>query len=185
MKIPVGISNRHVHLTKEIYDKLFDIEITKRNDLSQKREFASNMTVTIETEKSKIDNVRVIGPLRDYNQVEILRSDAYILGINPPTRRSGELEYSENITLTTKKGKVTLKSCCICQEFHIHMNYDFAKIYNIKDKDIIKVLVNTSKKAIIFAHVKITENGVLEFQIDRDDANSLDLKQGDNVEILL
>lgn len=185
MKINVGISNRHVHLTKEVYDKLFSKEISKRNDLSQKGEFASNEVVTLENDGKKIENVRIVGPLRSYNQVEILRSDCKVLGINPPTRRSGDLKESTDITISTKLGKINLKSVLICQEFHIHMDNEFAKKHHIKDKDILKVLVNTDKKALIYAHAKVTENGVLEFQIDRDDANSLNLHYGDKVELLL
>ena len=88
MEIPVGISNRHVHLTKEDYNVLFgDIELVKERDLTQYGEFASTSYVNIITPKSKIDHVRVLGPIRSYTQVEISRTDAYTVGLNPPVRR--------------------------------------------------------------------------------------------------
>ena len=75
IKVTVGISNRHVHLTKEIYEYLFDEEISMKYKLNQGDDFAANQTVTIKSAKGKFDNVRIIGPFRDYNQVEISKSE--------------------------------------------------------------------------------------------------------------
>lgn len=112
----IAVSNRHVHLTKEIYDELFDEALSIKRPLNQIGEFASFQTVTLKTEKAEIPNVRVIGPLRKYNQVEISRTDAYTLGLNPPVRQSGDLEDSETITIIGPKGEVTLKDACIQAE---------------------------------------------------------------------
>lgn len=103
----IAVSNRHLHLTKEVYDQLFDEPISMKRPLNQIGEFASFQTVTLKTEKAEIPNVRLIGPLRAYNQVEISRSDAYLLGLNPPVRQSGDLEDSETITVVGPKGEVT------------------------------------------------------------------------------
>ena len=104
----VAISNRHVHLTKEVYDKLFDKAISIKWPLRQIGEFAADQLVTLKTKEGEIANVRVVGPVRDYNQVELLPSDRKILGINPPVRSSGDLEDSESITIVGPKGEVTL-----------------------------------------------------------------------------
>ena len=72
-KVSVGVSNRHVHLTEETYKMLFDEELTKKNDLNQIGQFASNQTLTLKTEKTEIPNVRILGPFRSYNQIEILQ----------------------------------------------------------------------------------------------------------------
>lgn len=90
MKVLLGISNRHVHLTEEDYKTLFnDAPLEKVKDLVQPGEFASNQKVSIKTEKSTINNVRLLGPLRKYSQVEISKTDSFTLGIKPPVRNSG------------------------------------------------------------------------------------------------
>ena len=110
MKVSIGISNRHVHLTQEHLNILFgnNFELEKIKDLNQPGQFVSNSTVTIKTEKSEFQNVRVVGPTRDYTQVEISKTDAYFLKINPPVRESGNLENAESIKKLhdTKKANI-------------------------------------------------------------------------------
>ena len=183
-KINVGVSNRHVHLTKEVYERLFSVPIFKKNDLHQISEFASNQVVTIKTDKNCISNVRVIGPFREYNQVEIMRSDAYKLGINPPVRKSGDLKISETVTLVGDKGEVTLENCCIIADRHVHMNLEKAHELGVKEDQKVKINVVGDKAGVLFAHIKISENGFYELHIDFDDANAFGLKNGDEVEII-
>ena len=102
MKVNIGISNRHVHLTKEDVEILFGHDLTKLRDLVQAGQYACHELVTIKTEKDQIENVRVLGPTRNYTQVEISKTDAYKLGLNPPIRTSGDLANSENITIANK-----------------------------------------------------------------------------------
>ena len=101
MKISVGVSNRHVHLTEKDLFTLFGngYQLENVKNLNQPTQFASNSFVTLKTAKGVLKNVRVIGDIRPYTQIEISRTDAYQLGINPPIRDSGDLENSENITL--------------------------------------------------------------------------------------
>ena len=184
MKIPVGISNRHIHLEKEIYDLLFDEEMTKRNDLNQPGEFASNQVLTIKTDKSKIDNVRILGPFRDYNQVEISKTDAYLLGINPPVRKSGETENSSSITLVSSKGEVSLDNAVIIAERHIHMTNDFANQNNFFNNQKLYIKIDGEKPGIIEVKVKTSDMAFLELHLDTDDANAFLLKNNDEVEIV-
>ncbi len=183
-KVKVGVSNRHVHLTEDVYNQLFQFPLTKKQDLSQIGDFAANETVTLKTEKGSIQNVRIIGPFRNYNQVEISNSDARKLGIHPPVRKSGELENSEEITILGEIGSVTLKDVCILSERHIHMSPFEAKIWKVKDKQKVQVKINGSKSGILDAYIKISENGVLAFHVDIDDANAFLLEQNDEVEVL-
>lgn len=183
--ITVGISNHHVHLTEETYNMLFSTPIKKKNDLHQIGEFASEQMVTIETEKGRIERVRVLGPFRTYNQVEISRTDAYQLGICPPVRKSGDLQDSETVTLIGDKGKVTLKNSCILANRHVHMNPDIAKNLKVSDNQQVKFIVNGDKACIWYAYIKISDNGFYELHIDFDDANSVGLKNGDEVEMII
>ena len=111
MKISIGVSNRHVHLTKEHLNILFGegYGLEKKNDLTQPGQFASTALVTIKTEKSEISNVRVLGPVRPYTQVEISKTDAYKLGLNPPVRNSGDLKDSAPITIVGPNGSVNVE----------------------------------------------------------------------------
>ena len=179
----IAISNRHVHLTKEIYEKLFDEPLSMKKPISQIGEFASNQTLTIKGPKGMIEKVRVMGPHRDYNQVEVSKSDAYILGIEPPVRESGDLEDSETITLITPKNEITLENVCILAERHVHMNDKMAEELGLKNDDLVKLIINNDKGGEMEAFVKIKSNGFFEIHIDRDDANAFLLKTGDEVEI--
>ena len=97
MKVSVGVSNRHVHLKKTDLEKLFGkgYELENIGDLNQPGQFKSSSLVTIKTKKSEINKVRVLGPIRDYTQIEISKTDSYKLGLNPPVRNSGDLSDSE------------------------------------------------------------------------------------------
>jgi len=183
-KVPVGISNHHVHLTKEIYEQLFQSDFLKMRDLKQKGEFASNQFVDLKSPFGMIQHVRVLGPFRQYNQVEISQSDAFHLGLKPPVRKSGDLENSETITLVGDKGEVTLKNVCILAENHIHMSNEDLKKYDVTNDSIVKVLVEGKREGMLFAHIKASENGVLEFHIDRDEANAFCLENESELTVL-
>ena len=124
MEIKVGISNRHVHLTKEDVDILFgrDYKLTPRNYLDQPTQFAAEETVTLKTDKNIKQYVRIVGPTRNYSQVELLEGDKDYFGINPPVRNSGDLDKSESITIIGPKGYVNKKNICIIANRHIHIN---------------------------------------------------------------
>ena len=183
--VKVGISNRHVHLTKEVYKTLFSSELTKKKDLTQIGDFAANETVTLKTKKGIIENVRIIGPYRNYNQVEISKSDARELGLNPPVRKSGDLENSETITIIGEKGEITLENVCILAERHIHLNPSDALNWQVKDGDMVSVSVKGDKSCLLNAHIKVSENGVPAFHIDTDDANAALLNNDEKVEVIL
>jgi len=184
-KIGIGVSNRHVHLTKDTYEKLFDVPLEKVKDLNQIGEFASNQFVTLKTLKGELVKTRIVGPFRKYNQVEISKSDAYFLGLNPPVRKSGDLAHSESITIVGKIGELTLENSCILSERHVHINTKDKDKYGVEDGEIVQVKIDGKRSAIIDAHVKITDNGYFEMHIDRDEANAFLLNNGDEGTLIL
>lgn len=181
MKIRVGVSNRHIHLCKKDADMLFgtDYEFKKRNDLSQVGEYACEEVVKVSTSKGEFPYVRVLGPLRDYTQVEISQDDAMVLGIDPPIRDSGDLENSESVWISGPNGKIYKENCCIRANRHIHCN----KLDNIghNNRDIVKVVVNG--KIMDDVHIKMGDNFKLELHIDKSDALLYGLNNGDYIEI--
>ena len=187
MKVSIGVSNRHVHLTLEHLKILFgnDFELEKKNDLTQPKQFASTSLVTIKTNKSEINNVRVLGPLRPYTQVEISKTDAYKLGINPPIRDSGDLKDSSPITIIGPNGVVELEEGCIIPTRHIHILPSQVSMYNLEGIDIVNVKINGEKGGILSnVHLKVSDEAYFELHIDTDDANAHLIKNGDIGEIL-
>lgn len=183
MKLKVGVSLRHVHLKEEDYKELFDEPLSVKDYLNQPGQFSANQTVTLEKNNKTIENVRVIGPCRKYTQVEISRTDAYYLKINPPVKSSGELSEAEEITIIGPKNAITRKACIIADR-HIHITKEEREKYNLKE-DTYQVRVNGEKGGIL-SNVKIKEapNSYFELHLDSDDANAFDLKQDDEVEII-
>lgn len=182
--INARISNRHVHLTKEVYDLLFDEELTKKYDLNQIGEFASHQTLTIRNNDKVIENVRVLGDFRNYNQVEISKRDARILGVNPPVRRSGDLEDSLNITLETDKASIEVKGLIIANR-HVHINSKDAQKFSVEDKQQVKIKFEGVKSGVIDAEVKVSDNGFYEFHMDTDDANAFLVEDNDKVTMIV
>ena len=180
MKVTVAISNRHVHLTKETFNKLFPGEkLESKRDLNQVGEFASFHTVDLECNGQKIEHVRVVGPFREYNQVELLGSDLSLFKLNAPTRRSGVLEDTPGITIINNDKKVTLDGGVIRAERHIHINTKDADKMGLKERDVVIV---HGKNKDFDANVKVSDNGYFELHIDKDEAVEYGLETGDEVE---
>lgn len=173
MKVNIGVSNRHVHLSEEVFNKLFnDKKMEKVRDLTQIGEFASNLIVSLKTNKGIIENVRVLGPIRNYTQVEISKTDAYKLGLNPPVRESGEIEDSENITIIGDN-EVYVEECCIIASRHIHATPDDVEKYNLDPNKKYSVRVLGEKGGVMDnVSIKVSDKYVFEMHIDTDDANA-------------
>lgn len=187
MKVQVGVSNRHVHLTKEHMEILFGkgYNLEKIKDLKQPGQFASNSKVTLKTDKSTLENVRVLGPVRNYTQVEISKTDAVKLGINPPVRESGDLKGAAPITIIGPNGEVYLEEGCIIADRHIHITPTQKEMYGLLDKDKVNVLITGGKGGILTGvTLKVSEQSYFELHLDLDDANAHLISQDDIVEIL-
>lgn len=183
-KVNVMISNRHVHLTEDDYNKLFDKPITIKKELNQVGGFAANEVVNIKNGDKVIENVRIVGPFRSYNQVEISKSDARKLGLNPPVRRSGDLIGAENIEIFTEKGSILVSGAIIANR-HVHMNPSDALKYGVVDKQKVVLKIDGDKSGTMDAEVKVSEDGYYEVHIDTDDANAFLLNNNDEVTLIV
>ncbi len=180
--IKIGVSNRHVHLKESDFKILFGENacLEKSSDLTQPGEFASTSKVLIKTLKDEIPNVRVLGPFRNYTQIEISKTDAFKLGINPPIRESGDILNSEGIKLIGPNGSVDLNEGCIIATRHIHLTNSDIKKYNLEGIKYVDVLVDGLKGGILKnVSLKVSDNYSFEMHIDTDDANAHLIKQGD------
>ncbi|MBQ7975982.1 MAG: phosphate propanoyltransferase [Clostridia bacterium] len=186
-EIKVGVSQRHIHLSREDLDTLFGkgYELTHKKTLMG-REFASNEVVTLVGPSLKaIENVRILGPVRKNTQVEISRTDTFVLKVSPPVRPSGNVEGSEKIVIVGPKGSVYLKEGVIIANRHIHLTPDYAASQGIKDNDYVDVEVDGIKPTKFFdVQVRVRDDFNVEMHIDTDDANAAGIRNGDRVKIL-
>ena len=186
-KIKIGVSQRHVHLSREHLDILFGkgYELTVKKVLMG-REFASNEVVTLVGPSLKaIENVRILGPVRKNTQVEISRTDTFLLKVSPPVRPSGEVAGSEKIVIVGPKGSVYLKEGVIIANRHIHLTPEYAEKHGIKDNDYVDVLVEGIKPTKFYdVQIRVRDDFNIEMHIDTDDANSAGLKNGAKVKII-
>ena len=186
-QIPVGISNRHLHMKQEHINMLFGdgYQLTVLKDLSQPGQYAAKETVTIVGPLGIIQNVRILGPARPDTQVELSITDGYTLGITLPVRESGNIAGSPGLTIVGPKGIVRLEQGAICAARHIHANPAEAAKLGIKDKDIVSVKAE-GERALIFNNVlvRVSDKYALDFHVDVDEANAAGLRMGDYVKLL-
>ncbi|MGE5702028.1 MAG: acetate/propionate family kinase [Clostridia bacterium] len=187
MKVPVGISNRHLHISEEHLEQLFGkgYKLRKLRELKQVGQFASEETVTLVGPKGTISNVRILGPVRKQTQVEISRTDGYLLGVEPPIRDSGDLEQSAGVTLVGPKGTVTLEEGVIIAFRHIHFSLEDANHFGVADKELVSVAVG-GLRSLVLENVlcRVHKDYRLEFHIDTDEANAAGLTNGMEVEVI-
>ncbi|GGK12508.1 propanediol utilization phosphotransacylase [Caldalkalibacillus thermarum] len=187
-KIPVGISNRHVHLSPEHLEQLFGkgYELTELKPLSQPGQFAAQETVTLVGPKGEIPKVRILGPARGHTQVEISKTDSYKLGVNPPVRDSGDIEGTPGIKIIGPKGEVELDKGVIIASRHIHFHTSDAEKFGVKDGDRVRIRAG-GERAVIFENVlcRVSDNYALDCHLDTDEGNAAGLKTGDYVELIL
>lgn len=184
MKIKVGVSNHHVHLTKEALFILFgdDYELHNKRDLLQKGQFAAEETVDLECNGKKLEHIRIIGPCRNYTQVELLERDNEYFGINAPVRSSGDLANSENMTIIGPKGIYFAQASTIVADRHIHMSEEDLKVFNVHKGD--NVIVKCDNGVMMDnVHIKSDDTCVLEFHINKDEAEDLGIETGMEVTI--
>ncbi|KRM06310.1 MAG: phosphate propanoyltransferase [Liquorilactobacillus ghanensis] len=175
VKIPVGISNHHIHLTETDYKKLFPHEAIKvKKELNQPGEFASEQMVTIKGPRGKIARVRILGPFRSHSQVEVSLTDARKLGIKVPIRLSGNLDNTPGIDLESEYGSLHLNDGVIVAKRHIHMSEKEAALLGVKKGDTVSVSVDNAERPIVFQNVEIRpgKNFKLEMHLDTDEANA-------------
>lgn len=180
--IPIGVSNRHIHLSTGDLETLFGkgYELTPIKDLSQPGQYACKEVLTIVGPSMRpIENVRVLGPVRSRSQVEISATDSYVLKVKPPVRESGKIEGSAPIRIIGPKGVVELSEGCIIANRHIHMSPEDGERFGVKDGDYITVDVNGKRRTRWFdVQVRVHKDFRLEMHVDTDDANACGIGNG-------
>ena len=186
-KVPIGISNKHLHLSEQDLATLFGAghKLTPYKELVQPGQYAAHEQVDIVGPKGTFKNIRIIGPTRPKTQVEVSLTDARALGIDPPVRESGKLDGSPGVKLVGPKGEIILASVTIAALRHIHLSPEQAKEAGLQDKDLVDVKTS-GKRPLIFEDVLIRsgEGHFREFHIDTDEANAAGIANNDEAEII-
>ena len=186
-EIPVGISNRHIHLSQADLDALFGAgyQLTKMKDLSQPGQYACKETVTVVGPKGAIEKVRILGPVRKATQIEVIAGDSFKLGVAGEVRMSGDLAGTKGVTLVGPKGSVQTKEGLIVAQRHIHMTLADAARLGVKDGDIVDIKVSGPRGGT-FANVAIRANdsSALECHVDTEEANAMGLTSKSTITIV-
>ena len=180
--IPIGVSNRHIHLSQSDLETLFGsgYELTPIKELSQPGQYACKELLTIIGPSMRpIENVRVLGPVRKSSQVEISATDSYVLKVKPPVRESGNIKDSAPIRIVGPKGVVELNEGCIIANRHIHMSPSEAQVFGVSDGDYVDIDVNGKRRTRWFdVQVRVHKDFRLEMHVDTDDANAAGIGNG-------
>jgi putative phosphotransacetylase len=185
--VPIGVSARHIHLSTEHMDRLFGQghQLKVMKDLSQPGQFAAEETVAIVAAKGIIDKVRILGPARSHTQIEISRTDAFSLGVNPPVRESGKIDGTPGLKVVGPQGEVELEKGVIVAARHIHLQTSEAEKWGIRDKQLLRVKLS-GERPLIFEDViaRVSEQFALDMHIDTDEGNAAGVKTGDIAQIV-
>ncbi|GLB32733.1 phosphate propanoyltransferase [Lacrimispora amygdalina] len=187
LTIPVGVSNRHVHLSQEDLDTLFGkgYELTNMKELSQPGQYACKEMVTVCGPKGAIEKVRILGPVRKQTQVEILAADCFKLGRNTTPEMSGELAGTPGITLVGPKGTVETKEGLIIAQRHIHMSPADALKFGVHDGETVKIETEGIRGGIFNnVAIRVTETSALECHLDTEEANAMGLSGSSKITIV-
>jgi propanediol utilization protein len=184
----VNVSARHMHVTPADLEVLFGpgAKLTKLKDLYQEGEFASEQLVTIVGPRQRIiPNVRILGPTRNYTQVELSYTDGVYLGIDLPLRISGNHEGTPGCTILGPRGAVNLSKGVIRAERHVHMSNDDMAHYGVRDGDYMRLRID-GPCGLLFDRVKVRFHPkvVLEVHIDTDEGNACDLESATHMELI-
>ncbi|HSK04614.1 MAG TPA: acetate/propionate family kinase [Kofleriaceae bacterium] len=178
--IPVGVSVRHVHLSRAACDALFGpgYELTRRRDVSQPGQYVTRETIDLIGPRGELHGVGIINPLRAETQVELSRTDAIHLGVDPPLRQSGMLDGTPGLRMRGPRGELAIPQGVIVAQRHVHMSPDDARRFGVASGDVIQVQAGGDRKATFGdIVVRVGPSFALDLHLDTDEANGAGLDE--------
>ena len=187
LKVQVGISNKHIHVSEAHLQALFGAghKLTVKKELTQPGQYAAEEMLDVVGPKGTMKGIRILGPCRKESQVELAQTDARTIGLSLPVRESGVLDGSPGVKLIGPKGEVQLEKGAIIALRHVHLSPAEAAKAGVKDKDLVSIKVS-SNRPLIFENVLIraVEGFVNECHVDTDEGNAAGLSNDDLIEII-
>ncbi len=188
LDIPVGVSNRHCHLTEEHFKILFGAGAApkKVKDIKQPGFYAAEEMIDVQGPKGVVKKVRLVAPYRAHTQIELAVTDAMAIGIKPPVRESGDVKGSAGATLIGPAGKVDIQEGVIIAQRHVHFSPSEAKAAGMTSGEVVRVRCGEpGARSTVFEDVvvRVSDKYSLEFHVDTDEANAAGIKTGDVVHI--
>jgi len=188
VQIPVAVSARHVHPSQATLDSLFGTGHTlqAQSALSQRGQFAAVETVSLVGPRGRLDGVRLLGPPRAVDQVELSRSDEIALGIDAPLRVSGDLADTPGIELVGPAGSVRLAAGVVLPVRHIHMSPADAQRLGVQDRQRVSVAVDSEGRDLVFQDVvvRVSPDFQLELHLDTDEGNAAGVTRASTARLL-
>jgi putative phosphotransacetylase len=188
LAIPVGVSNKHCHLTEAHFKILFGAAASpkKVKDIKQPGFYAAEELIDVQGPKGVVKKIRLVAPYRANTQIELAVTDAIAIGLKPPVRESGDVKGSAGAVLIGPAGKVEIKEGVIIAQRHVHFSPSEAKTWGMTSGETVRVRCGTGGgRAAVFEDVvvRISDKYSLEFHVDTDEANAAGIKTGDFVHI--
>lgn len=184
----VNVSARHCHLTPEAVETLFGKghQLSVHKWLYQEGQFAAKESVTLIGPRSRvISNLRILGPCRSLNQVELAYSDAIALGFNIPLRLSGNIQGTPGAMLMGPNGFFEMEQGVIRAMRHVHMSPTDAEFYGVKGGDALKLKIGGECGIVLDKMLcRVDKSFKLEVHIDTDEGNACNLQPDTPVELL-
>ncbi|HOQ53794.1 MAG TPA: phosphate propanoyltransferase [Micropruina sp.] len=180
-RIVLGVSNRHVHLSKEHLQTLFGLdELTRFRQVRQPGDFAAEQFVAVHGPRTTFPKVRIMGPCRPKTQVELSRTDCIALGIDAPLTQSGHLDHAGPIDIEGPLGRIHLEHGAMVAARHIHMGPSHADQWGLKEQDRVKVAFDGERGGVLDnLIIRLKDEWIPEIHLDTDEANALGLSDND------
>jgi putative phosphotransacetylase len=186
-KIHIGVSARHIHLSQKHIELLFGqgYILNEFKALSQPGQFAADEVVSVQGPKGRMDKIRILGPARGDTQLEISRTDSFVLGVNPPLRQSGDINGTPGIKVIGPAGSVDLEHGVIVAARHIHFHTSDALVWGITDKQMLKVKLSGERPLVLENVIaRVSDQFALDLHIDTDEANAAGVRTDEYAEIV-
>lgn len=187
-RLVVNISARHCHLTQHDLEVLYGpgSKLTVFKELYQDGEFAANETVTVIGPRQRIlPNVRVLGPCRDYSQLELAFTDGISLGIDLPVRRSGDHHDTPGVYLQGPAGILKLEQGVIRAERHVHVGDADLAYFGFQPNDRVNLRIDSDCPTVLEGLlVRHSKKFKLEVHLDTDEGNAVNLTAARHVELV-
>ena len=184
LAIPVGVSNRHCHLTKEHFKILFgaNAEPKRVKDIKQPGFYAAEECIDVKGPKGVIKKIRLVAPYRDHTQIELAVTDALAIGVKPPVRESGDVKGSVGAVLIGPAGSVEIKEGVIIAQRHVHFNPEQAKKIGVRSGELLRLRCGTGGgRSTVFEDciARVSDKYSLELHLDTDEAFAAGVKTDD------